>query len=435
MKTNTLIVKTLVDYINSNNNSIDFKETTKSVIDSLQDTKYNNTLIDIEKPINIEYTTKKLKPNDLKELYKKYNSNLLYFITVIKGDDKKIRYYCYCYDGQKTRENKLFNFCYYSYTTEAQNRAAATTTIIITQHSQYYYKLDKKRQDRKNYYNYFSNRYNNIRYAFKKDFFIKYSKPEEQQRYKYIVKNYDKITLASNILKSCEFKLNFNSTYFNPKLEYIEIDKSGYITTYKKEELKKEAKRLKEKRLDAAFKESKKDYYIKLLENDINNINVLIKKSFAAGATSESENFKTIHLLLDKTESIKSDIFYYIEKLKKDTFYKGYFNNSIIDFENTIIDLHNKAITKNIINNINDYINFSDLYKMIENEYNNNNDFENFLKNIGYKYICLENCYKYKLHTYNSNYMYIESYKIYMQNYFDFLEAKKWWLQKPKNSF
>lgn len=423
MKTNTSSIKKLVDYINSNNNSTKIKASIKSVIDSLQDKKYNNTLIDIEKPINIEFTKKNLKPSDLKELYKKYNSNLLYFITVKKDIKKEYCYYCYCFDGQKTKENKLFNFCYYSYDTEAKNRAAAITTIIITQHSKYYYELNQKRQNRQNYYNYFINRYNNIRYIFKKDFFNIYSASEEQQRYKYIVKNYNKITLVSNILKSCEFKFNLNSTRFNPKHEYIEIDKSGYITTYKKEELKKEAQRLKEKRLNAAFKENKKEQYIKLLENDINNINDLIRKSLAAGATSKIENFKTIHLLLDKTESIKNDIFRYIEKLKNDIFYKGILNTSIIEFENDIINLHDKAITKNIINNINNYINFSNLYKMIEKEYNNNSEFENFLENIGYKYICLENCYKYNLHVCDSGYMHIGSYKIYIQNYFDFMEV------------
>lgn len=424
MKTNTKILKELIDYLNNNNNCCDSKITLKSIINDLQDLRHNTTLIDIEKPLIIEYTKKHLKPNDLKELYKKYNANFIYFVTVLKTIENKAFYYCYAYDGQKTKENRLFNFCYYSPHTEAQNRAAADTTIIITQHSQYYYELDKKRQNRKNYYNYFSNKYNNnIRYSFKKDFFNIYSEPEAQQRYKYIVKYYNKIELTSNILKSCEFRFNFNNTRFNPKLDYIEIDKSGYITTYKKEELKKDAKRLKEKRLDAAFKENKKYYYIKLLENDINNINDLIKKSLAAGSTSEPENYKTIHLLLDKTELLKDDIFKYIEKLKNDTFYKGVFNNSIIDFENTIINLHNKAIPENIIKNINDYINFKNLYNYIKTFYNSDFDFEKYLESIGYKYICLENCYKYKLHTYNNNYMYIGSYNIYIQNYFDFMQV------------
>ena len=423
MKVNTLIIKKFIDFINSNNNSTEYKPTIKNIIDSLQDSIYNTTLIDIEKPLIIEYTKKHLKPNDLKELYKTYNSNLLYFITCIKDIDNKFRYYQYVYDGQKTKEEKLFNFCYYTYTTEAKNRAAADTTIIITQHSKYYYELDKKRQNRKNYYNYFSNRYNNIRYIFKKDFYNEYSIPEEKQRYKYVVAGYEKITLVSNILKSCEYHFNFNNTRFNPELEYIEIDKSGYITTYKKEELKKEAKRLKEKRLDTAFKENKKDYYIKLLENDINNINDLIRKSLAAGSTSGIENFKTIHILLDKTETIKKDIFNYIEKLHNNTFYKGYLNTSIIDFENTIINLHTKATTENIINSLNDYINFKNLYNYIKLNYDNNYDFENFLENLGYKYVCLENCYSYKLHTYNNNYMCIGSYKIYMLNYFDFMQV------------
>ena len=74
------------------------------------------------------------------------------------------------------------------------------------------------------------------------------------------------------------------------------------------------------------------------------------------------------------------------------------------------------------IDNINDKINFTNLYELIKKDYQYNSDFENYLESIGYKYVCLENCYEYKLHTYNNNYMCVGSYKMYIQNYFDFMQ-------------
>lgn len=427
MKANTSILNNLLNYLNNNNNSYDInKITLKSIINDLQDSKHNTTLIDIEKPINIEYINNHLKPKDLKDLYIKYNSNMLYYITVLKVNEKMV-YYCYSYDGQKTKENKIFRFCYYSYDSEAKNRAAAIQTIIITQHSKYYYEMDKKRKDRLNYYNYYNKYYSDdakIRYIFKKDFFNEYSIPEEQQRYKYVTAGYEKITLVSNILKSCEYHFNFNNTHFDPNRDYIEIDKSGYITTYRKNYLKKEARRLKEKRLDAAFKENKKDLYIKILEQDINNINNFIFDMFKAAAkTRKADDIKTISLTTEKLQKLKKDIFEYIEKLQKDCFYTCYYNNDIINFENKIIKLHNSSSIEAIKNKINDFINFSNLYNYIKTFFDYNSDFEKWLESLGYKYICLQNCYDAGKHQTLGNKMYIEKYSIYIQNYFDFMQV------------
>lgn len=239
----------------------------------------------------------------------------------------------------------------------------------------------------------------------------------------YINISKNNIRFQNNNIDYEERKPSEKAGYYYSIYHYTMPDKSGYFNP-NIEKLKKDAKRIKKEKTEAAFKNGKKENYILQLTIDYNNINDFIFKMFAAGAAAKKgENITTITLTIEKLQKIKKDILYYLNKLENDIFSSGYYNNDIIHFENNLIELHNKSNLESIKNKINEYINFSNLYNYTKTFFNSESDFEKWLENLGYKYVCLENCYNAGKHEIKENKMFIGSYNIYIQNYFDFMQV------------
>ena len=418
MKANTKVFNQLANFINNQINVYDEKITLQSVYSCLQDTKYEKTFLNVNEPINIIYTKKTLKPADIKNYYNSYNASVVYFITQTQYKGCRAIYYMYCFDGEKTKEKKLFSWCYWAYDSEAKNRANANNTIIILQDKKYYEMMEEKRTVRTGYYNYYYSN-NNVRYSFLKDFFNEYSEPEKQQRYKYIVKDYPKIELENNLYLSEKYKLKPRSSRLSYKSNYIVFDKSGYITTYKQNDLKERAIELKEKRLTEAFKSSKQEKYLVLLQDTKKKLEQAILKAYQKASSIGLNNVLLLNSLYnDRLKDITEKIDHYIYKLQFEKY-----NNNIIEFESGLLKVINFNLL-DIIKEYNIYLNFQTIYnKIAEPIYYNGLD--DLLKKYDYdvKYKCLVNIYNQQKHTIKNNRLYFLNDSIDIKNYYSFINT------------
>lgn len=419
MKTNTKKFLTLINKVKEAG-----KETNlNNIVEGLKD------VFLIDDPINIDYTKKNLKPLDLKAV--ENETNILYFITALKQKDSNNNYYynfyCYEYNDGKITEANIFNFTNYSYKTNAENRKNAVYTILIYQNSKYMQEANKKRENRKQ-----QKEEKDPRYILKKSNFNKYADPENQQRYKYIKAGADpkknNNIYVDNLTQKEIYnfkKYNYNY-YYNNSVE-IAMDKSGYILTEKRADLKQRALKLKEDRALESFNNYKKDFYIKALEEDRRVLEAQTLEAYKKASNTGLESIKNMNLLYNESiKDILNDLNRYINKLKNNEFSNGWCNPGVVKFENTLIDLHKDYYNYiyEIAFNYNKFLNFDILCDEIEKAVGGFSSYESFLKENGIEWTAPANLYKdYKDKIKNENgYISFLGYKKQFKNYY-------WWLK------
>ena len=224
----------------------------------------------LESPIIIEYSKKHFKPLDFESYFiKENNINKLYFITAVK-ENENINYYSFVYSCKSIKEAKFLDFCFYAYKSNAELRKNTIYTILIYQNKKYIESMQQKKENRA------ANKEINIkeRFLFVKDFYNDYGNDESmKQRYKYIQKDFINNCLCYNMLLSMKYNFNFsNRTAYWNGVKNFEIDKSGYILTYKRDDLKRRAAALKEKRARDNFEKYQHEFYLKALKDDKSSI-------------------------------------------------------------------------------------------------------------------------------------------------------------------
>lgn len=378
----------------------------------------------LESPIIIEYSKKHFKPLDFESYFTKENNiNKLYFITAVK-EKENINFYSFVYSYKGIKEANFLDFVYYCYKSNAELRKTALYTILIYQNKKYIESMQQKKEKRAE-----NNKINtNDRFLFVKDFYNDYGSDESQkQRYKYIQKDFINNELCYNMLLSMKYNFNFSgrTAYWDGEKNF-EIDKSGYILTYKRDDLKRRAAALKEKRARDNFEKYQHEFYLKALKDDKNSIETQLLIAYRKAA---QDGLKAIQLLNKLYEARVSGLLKqlkdYILKLEKRDFSLGWFNNSIISFEKNIIELHQDYY--NFINNeaaaYNNFINFDILNKEIEAQLGYW-DYHKKIENEGIKWTLSKsifNDYKEKIKIENG-YIYFLGYKKKIENCFKFLE-------------
>lgn len=378
----------------------------------------------LENPIIIEYSKKHFKPLDFESYFTKENNiNNLYFITAVK-ENENINFYSFVYNCKGIKEAKFLNFCFYAYKSNAELRKTALYTILIYQNKKYIESMQQKKEKRA------SNKKINFkdRFLFVKDFFNDYGDDEsKKQRYKYIQKDFIKNKLCDNMLLSMKYNFNFsNGTSYWDGVKNFEIDKSGYILTYKRDDLKRRAAALKEKHARDNFEKYQHEFYLKALKDDKNSIEAQLLKAYRKAAQDGLKAIQSLNGLCEaRVSGLLKQLKDYISKLEKKDFSIGLFNNSIISFEKNIIELHQDYF--NFINSeaaaYNKFINFDILLKDIESQLGYY-DFSKLLENNGVKNTLSKyifNDYKEKIKIENG-YIYFLGYKKKIENYFKFLE-------------
>lgn len=374
--------------------------------------------------INIEYSKKHFKPLDFETYFNKENNiKELYFITAVK-ENENINFYSFVYSCKGIKEAKFLDFCFYAYKTNAELRKNAIYTILIYQNKKYIESMQQKKEKRAE-----NNKINiKERFLFVKDFYNNYGDNESiKQRYKYIQKDFYNNILCNNMLLSMKYNFNFSGrTAYWDGVKNFEIDKSGYILTYKRDDLKRRAAALKEKRARDNFVKYNQEYYLKALKDDKNSIETQLLTAYRKAAQDGLQAIKYINNLYEaRVSGLLKQIKEYIKKLEKNDFSLGWFNSSIIAFEKNIIEIHKDYY--NFINSeaaaYNNFINFDILLKDTEAQlgYCDFSDLlkKNEIKNTLSKYIF--NDYKEKIKIENG-YIYFLGYKKKIENYFKFLE-------------
>ena len=376
----------------------------------------------LENPIIIEYSKKHFKPLDFESYFTEENNiNKLYFITAVK-ENENINFYSFVYSYKGIKEAHFLDFSYYCYKSNAELRKAALYTILIYQNKKYIESMQQKKEKRA------SNKKINLkdRFLFVKDFYNDYGDDEsKKQRYKYIQKDFIKNKLCDNMLLSMKYNFNFSNNTWDG-VKNFEIDKSGYILTYKRDDLKRRADALKEKRARDNFEKYQHEFYLKALKDDKNSIEAQLLTAYIKAA---QDGLKAIQLLNelneDRISKLLEKLNNYISKLEKKDFSLGRFNSSIISFEKNIIELHQDYF--NFINSeaasYNNFINFEILLKDIEAQLGYY-DYKKLLENNGIVWIISKNIfndYKNKIKIENG-YIYFLGYKKKIENYFKFLE-------------
>ena len=378
----------------------------------------------LENPIIIEYSKKHFKPLDFESYFTEENNiNKLYFITAVKVNEN-INFYSFVYSYKGIKEARFLDFSYCCYKSNAEVRKTALYTILIYQNKKYIESMQQKKEKRAE-----NNKINiKDRFLFVKDFYNNYGDDEsKKQRYKYIQKDFMKNKLCDNMLLSMKYNFNFsNGVAYWDGVKNLEIDKSGYILTYKRDDLKRRAAALKEKRARDNFEKNQHEFYLKALKDDKNSIEAQLLTAYRKAA---QDGLKAIQFLNQLNEARISGLLKqlkdYISKLEKKDFSIGWFNNSIISFEKNIIELHQDYF--NFINSeaasYNNFINFEILLKDIKTQLGYY-DFSKLLENNGIdgtisSYIF--NDYKNKIKIENG-YIYFLGYKKKIENYFKFLE-------------
>lgn len=415
MNTNTKQFLTLVEKATAAGKETSLKSITRNFI-------YEG--FSLENPIIIEYSKKHFKPLDFESYFTKENNiNNLYFITAVK-ENENINFYSFVYNCKGIKEAKFLNFCFYAYKSNAELRKNAIYTILIYQNKKYIESMQQKKEKRA------SNKKINLkdRFLFVKDFYNNYGDDEsKKQRYKYIQKDFIKNELCYNMLLSMKYNFNFsNGTAYWDGVKNFEIDKSGYILTYKRDDLKHRAAALKEERARDNFEKYQHEFYLKALKDDKNSIESQLLTAYRKAA---QDGLKAIQLLNGLYEARITGLLKrlkdYISKLEKKDFSLGWFNSSVISFEKNIIELHQDYF--NFINSeaasYNIFINFDILLKDTEAQLGYY-DFSKILENNGIKSTLSKyifNDYKEKIKIENG-YIYFLGYKKKIENYFKFLE-------------
>ena len=378
----------------------------------------------LENPIIIEYSKKHFKPLDFESYFTEENNiNKLYFITAVK-ENENINFYSFVYSYKGIKEARFLDFVYYSYKSNAELRKTALYTILIYQNKKYIESMQQKKEKRAE-----NNKINiKDRFLFVKDFYNNYGDDEsKKQRYKYIQKDFIKNKLCYNMLLSMKYNFNFsNNTAYWDGVRNFETVKSGYILTYKRDDLKRRAAALKEEHARDNFEKYQHEFYLKALKDDKNSIEAQLLTAYIKAA---QDGLKAIQLLNGLYEARVSGLLKklndYILKLEKKDFSLGWFNSSIISFEKNIIELHQDYF--NFINSeaasYNIFINFEILLKDAKTQLGYY-DFSKLLENNGIdgtisSYIF--NDYKNKIKIENG-YIYFLGYKKKIENYFKFLE-------------
>lgn len=382
----------------------------------------------LESPIIIEYSKKHFKPLDFESYFTKENNiNKLYFITAVK-EKENINFYSFVYIYKGIKEAKFLDFVYYCYKSNAELRKNALYTILIYQNKKYIESMQQKKEKRAE-----NNKINiKDRFLFVKDFYNNYGDDESiKQRYKYYQKDFYNNILFKNMLLSMKYNFNVsNGTAYRDGVKNFEIDKSGYILTYRRDDLKRRAAALKEERARDNFEKFHHEYYLKALKADKNSIEAQLLTAYRKAA---QDGLKAIQLLNGLYEARVSGLLKqlkdYISKLEKKDFSRGWFNSSIISFEKNIIELHQDYY--NFINSeaaaYNKFINFDILLKDIEAQLGYY-DYTKLLENNGVKNTLSKyifNDYKEKIkieNGYKIGYIYFLGYKKKIENYFKFLE-------------
>ena len=378
----------------------------------------------LENPIIIEYSKKHFKPLDFESYFTEENNiNKLYFITAVK-EKENINFYSFVYNCKGIKEAKFLDFVYYCYKSNAELRKTALYTILIYQNKKYIESMQQKKEKRA------ANKKINFkdRFLFVKDFYNNYGDDESiKQRYKYIQKDFIKNELCYNMLLSMKYNFNFfnNTAYWNGDKNF-EIDKSGYILTYRRDDLKRRAAALKEKHARDNFEKYQREFYLKALKDDKNIIEAQLLTAYRKAA---QDGLKAIQLLNGLYEAritgLLKQLKDYISKLEKKDFSLGWYYSSIISFEKNIIELHQDYF--NFINSeaaaYNNFINFDILLKDTE-AHLGYHDFSKILENNGIKSTLSKyifNDYKNKIKIENG-YIYFLGYEKKIENYFKFLE-------------
>lgn len=378
----------------------------------------------LESPIIIEYSKKHFKPLDFESYFTKENNiNKIYFITAVK-ENENINFYSFVYSYKGIKEARFLDFSYYCYKSNAELRKNAIYTILIYQNKKYIESMQQKKEKRA------ANKEINIkdRFIFVKDFYNDYGDDESiKQIYKYIQKDFINNCLCYNMLLSMKYNFNFSGrTAYWDGVKNFEIDKSGYILTYKRDDLKRRAAALKEKRARDNFEKYQHEFYLKALKDDKNSIEAQLLTAYRKAA---QDGLKAIQLLNELNEArvsgLLKDLKYYISKLEKKDFSRGWFNSSVISFEKDIIELHQDYYS--FINSeaaaYNNFINFDILLKDTEAQlgYCDFSDLlkKNEIKSTLSKYIFKD--YKEKIKIENG-YISFLGYKKKIENYFKFLE-------------
>lgn len=404
MKTNTKELIQLVTALNNN----DVKNEHVTIEKLIRDLREFNFSIDDE--IIINQTTKKMKPAYFKNLYSSLN-NGFYVVYCRKEKNYNINV-IYYFNGVKFE--KMYGSCFnWIYDSEPQYRNKAEYTIIIYQDNKYYEKIAEKIKKRA------ALKTNDDRFILKKDRCIETcSDPELQQRYKYIHFGYDSkkydSELESNLYKSNIYKFKLYIGYGRNK--EIEIDKSGYILTYRREKLAEKVKEIKKNKAIQDFNNLKLDYLNKL-ENSKNKIeNFILKISKKAIESNFFNNLNICNQFYDfYLKDIRKDIIYFIAKIESNNI------NNIFGF---VEDLNKLIINDDYISNklkdFNIYLNFKKLFDGIEKELKY--EFYSFLEKNNIKWISSKNVYGENKHKIEDEKIFFLGYSKPIENYFDFVE-------------
>ena len=349
MKTNTKQFYNFIDVLLSYN--LNPADKTKLFYNSiLNGLKSNN--FSLNDKINFIYTNKSLTPKELQNIYNNNNLNNLYFITINNFDDVSI---CcgYAFNGKKIIENNpIFDFCknyYYNFKdvfgSNAEMRKTAVLTVLIYQDKKYIDAVKEKQETRRKLK---QELFYNDRFIFKKSSFVETcNEPENQQRYKYIHKEYIKEVLTFNqVLKNkYRFSLSNSGWFYTGDSNIIEMDQSGYILTYKRDDLKRRATALKMNNQKNKFMKEKSKYYILTLTNAKEELKKVLlaiyKKMVDSGNIKNIFEFNYNYNCDFKT--LYNDLEWYLSKLKNETVNDSEF------FEKNLKDLINNKYNNFIL--------------------------------------------------------------------------------------
>ena len=418
MKTNTKkflkLIEKVNNYINDANEKADLKRFAKNLYQAG---------FAVGDPIEIKITNRHLKPLDLKAI--ENENNKVFFITAVRKSYKeleKVFFYNYEYDGGRIAEKNDFKFTSYSYSTNAENRAKAIFTILIYQNYKYIAEQKKKHESRAEKNTALESDESRLILS------------KEKINKNFYCWRYDETKTIYRDTLTKENIYNFvirSGSFYSSRENKIEVDKSGYILTYKRNDLKQRAQQLKEKKARERFETSQRDYYIKEFSKAVKSIeNSTINAYKKAVATGNLQNIVLLNNLYnDKIKDHLKELKRFIIKLNKKEFSSGWMRSGVLEFEKDLkqLDSKNKNYFKNILNEYNIYINFKNLYNFVEKTENEKgyNCFDELLKqkNYNYKWSCCINCYNENKHIIENNKIYFCGYDAVIKNYFDFMEV------------
>lgn len=408
MKTNTQKLSQLVTTLNSNKNHSDI--TIERLIRDLREFNFS-----IDDEIVINQTTKKMKPSDFKSLYdslnngfyvvycckeNNFNTNVIYYFNGIKFEKKRGSCFNWINDSEPSYRNK------------------AERVIILYQDDKYYNNIQEKIKKR------IALKSIDDRFVFKKDCFIETcSEPELQQRYKYVRFGYDpkkyNSELESNLYKSQIYKFKLYTMYSYRRSDEIEIDKSGYILTYRREKQSNKVEEIKKNKAIQEYTVLKLDYIKQLKESKIKIENFILKISKKA---IESDSFNNLNIcnqfFENSLKKIRNNIIKKLSKIENNNI------NNIFCFVEKINELIiNDDFIQSKLKEFNLYLNFKKLFDDIEKKFEYIYEFDNYLEENNIKWTCPENIYGLNKHKIENGVLHFLDHEKTIENYFSFLEA------------